>query len=99
MISNLSLIHRKKRISHSGYALLWRGRRDSNYESSFYRLKLREIPYENQYVFFIAYNGVQSDTKLLGEKIGEISGAKNRGAHWSASPVLLLYFPTPPSPL
>lgn len=59
--------------------LFWRGRRDLNYGSSFYRLKLREIPYENQYVFFIAYNGVQSDTKLLGEKIGEISGAKNRG--------------------
>lgn len=64
-----------------------------NYESSFYRLKPREILYKNQCILFIAYNGVQSDTKLLGEKIGEISGAKNRGAHWSASPVLLLYSP------
>ena len=79
MISNLSLIHRKSAYPMRDMRFFWRGRRDLNYKSSFYRLKLREIPYENQYVFFIAYNGVQSDTKLLGEKIGEISGAKNRG--------------------
>lgn len=64
-----------------------------NYESSFYRLKLREIPYENQCVLFIAYNGVQSDTKLLGEKIGEISGAKNRGRNGLRPPALLPYSP------
>ena len=64
-----------------------------NYESSFYRLKPREILYKNQCVLFISYNGVQSDTKFLGEKIGEISGAKNRGAQWPASPALLPYSP------
>ncbi|MFR4067485.1 MAG: Na+/H+ antiporter NhaC family protein [Oscillospiraceae bacterium] len=83
-------------ISKSGDAThrrFWRGRRDLNYGSSFYRLKLCEIPYENQCVLFIAYNGVQSNAKPLGEKIGENSGGKIQGAQWSASPALLLYSP------
>lgn len=79
--------------------LFWRGRRDLNYESSFYRLKPREIPYENQCVLFIAYNGVQSDTKLLGEKIGEISGAKKQGGATVCVPCFAALFPAPPRPL
>ena len=68
----------------------WRGRRDSNYGSSFYRLKLCEIPYENQCVLFIAYNGVQSNAKPLGEKIGENSGAKYRGRNGLRPPVFVI---------
>ena len=80
-------------------ARFWRGRRDSNYESSFYRLKLCEIPYENQCVLFIAYNGVQSNAKPLGEKIGENSGAKYRGGAMVCVPCFAALFPAPPRPL
>ena len=69
----------------------WRGRRDLNYGSSFYRLKLCEIPYENQCVLFIAYNGVQSNAKPLGEKIGENSGTKYRGRNGLRPPCFCDY--------
>ena len=75
----------------------WRGRRDLNYGSSFYCLKLCEIPYENQCVLFIAYNGVQSNAKPLGEKIGENSGANYRGRN-GLRPLLCCSIPRAAAP-